>query len=287
MSEEQVKISTDDLKEYSLFVAMPTYGGQLSTVCANSLIQLGIICATYGIRARFEFITNESLVQRARNYLAHKFVKSDFTHMIFIDSDIQFDPWNVLLMLGTQTKFSDKYDVLAAPYTKKGIDWNKVSQYDKMVANKNDLEYLCGDFVFAHAGDPASASLHEPFEVLEAGTGFMLIPKYVLTQFAESFNMLKYRPDHNKTVEFNGSEEITAFFHCEIDDKSKRYLSEDYFFCKKVREMGRKVHLVPYIELVHNGSYDFKGSLVKEFQAVAEYNNSKSSEKKKSNKPKK
>jgi hypothetical protein len=35
---------------------------------------------------------NESLITRARNYLVDEFIRSGYTHLLFIDSDILYDP---------------------------------------------------------------------------------------------------------------------------------------------------------------------------------------------------
>jgi hypothetical protein len=42
---------------------------------------------------------------------------------------------------------------------------------------------------------------------------------------------------------------------------SKRYLSEDYFFCQNVNRMGGKIWMCPWMKLSHTGSYVFGGSL--------------------------
>jgi hypothetical protein len=52
-----------------------------------------------------------------------------------------------------------------------------------------------------------------------------------------------------------------AYFDCIIDPVSKRYLSEDYFFCHKAREAGMHVYMCPWMQLQHIGSYIFKGNM--------------------------
>jgi hypothetical protein len=43
--------------------------------------------------------------------------------------------------------------------------------------------------------------------------------------------------------------------------KSKRYLSEDYWFSQRAQEVGLKTWLCPWMKLQHMGSYVFEGSL--------------------------
>jgi len=43
--------------------------------------------------------------------------------------------------------------------------------------------------------------------------------------------------------------------------KSKRYLSEDYWFCQKIQELGMKTWFCPWMKMQHVGTYIFGGSL--------------------------
>ena len=96
---------------------------------------------------------------------------------------------------------------------------------------------------------------------MELGTGFMMISKKALEKFAKSYPEYSYKPDHVRTEAFDGSREIMMFFQAEIDPKTKRYLSEDYWFCQKSHEIGLKTWLCPWMKLQHVGSYIFGGSL--------------------------
>ena len=70
-----------------------------------------------------------------------------------------------------------------------------------------------------------------------------------------------YKPDHVRTEHFDGTREILQFFQAEIDPVSKRYLSEDYWFCQKAQTAGIKTWFCPWMKLQHVGSYIFGGSL--------------------------
>jgi hypothetical protein len=43
---------------------------------------------------------HEPLIPRARSFLADEFLRSDASHLFFIDADIGFDPKAVITMLG-------------------------------------------------------------------------------------------------------------------------------------------------------------------------------------------
>lgn len=259
----QLEITTEHLRQYSIFVGTPMYGGQCAGMFAKSTTDLATTCANYGIDVRFYYLFNESLVQRARNYVVDEFLRSDCTHLMFIDSDIGFRAKDVLSLLGIQTSRPDQYDIITGPYPKKTIAWEKVKKAVELGKGENpfDLSYYAGDYVFNPAKGKTSFRLDEPVEVSEAGTGFMLIPRDTLEKYAEAYPEYRYIPDHVRTQNFDGSREITAFFDCGIDPDSKRYLSEDYFFCRNATKIGIKLHMCPWMEIQHVGSYIFKGSL--------------------------
>jgi hypothetical protein len=209
------------------------------------------------------FIFNESLVQRARNYLADEFMRSKFDYLMFIDSDIHFEAQDILVM----THFAitrDDMDIICGPYPKKAISWEKIKlAVDKGYADKNpnQLEEFVGDYVFNPAEGVTQFRIDEPVEVKEGGTGFMLIKRETFEKFDSAYPQQRYLPDHIRTTHFDGSREITAYFDCPIDSESRRYLSEDYMFCQWSRKIGLKVWLLPWIRLKHAGTYIFGGSL--------------------------
>jgi hypothetical protein len=300
----EINVPMEELRKRKLFIAAPMYGGQCAGMFTRSIADLSALCTHYGIQVRFYFLFNESLITRARNYCADEFMRSGDTHLMFIDSDIGFNPNDVIALLALQNPdhTQDNYDIIAGPYPKKCISWEKIKlAVDKGMAdeNPNDLEKFVGDYVFNPTGETREIPLGQPVEVLEAGTGFMMIRRNTFEKFEKAYPQQFYKPDHVRTEHFDGSREIMAFFDTPIDHKrtnmnaeleeflkknpkakakeivdfvkdpnngllkdySKRYLSEDYMFCQWVRNAGMKVWLCPWMELKHVGSYVFGGSL--------------------------
>lgn len=259
----EIKVPIEKLRERKLFLATPMYGGQCAGMFARSVADLTALCTHYGIGLQMYFLFNESLITRARNYCCDEFIRSDATHMMFIDSDIGFNPNDVIALLALQDDESD-YDVIGGPYPKKCISWEKVKMaVDKGFADEdpNNLERFVGDYVFNPKQGAGSIPIGEPVEVLEIGTGFMMVRKKTLVEFAKKFPQYSYRPDHVRTEHFDGTREIMQFFQAEIDPVSKRYLSEDYWFCQKIQELGMKTWFCPWMKLQHVGTYIFGGSL--------------------------
>jgi len=297
----QIKIPIGELQKRKLFLAVPMYGGQSAGMFTRSVLDLAAMCAVHGVVLQVYFLFNESLITRARNYCVDEFMRSGATHLMFIDSDIGFDPRDVLALLAMADDASP-YDVIGGPYPKKCISWEKIKlAVDKGVADAdpNVLERFVGDYVFNPRHNTGSIPLNQPVEVMELGTGFMLIRRKTFEDYFKAYPALFYRPDHVRTEHFDGSREIHASFDVVIDrgytfddvhrflekaaswpdngitsireeaqallDKektaSKRYLSEDYMFCQNVIKMGGHVWMCPWMKLQHVGSYVFGGSL--------------------------
>jgi hypothetical protein len=296
----KLNVSVEELQKRRLFVAVPMYGGQCAGMFTRSIADLSAICTKYNIPLQLFFLFNESLITRARNYCVDEFMRSEATHLMFIDSDIGFNPQDVIALLAMQSDES-AYDVIGGPYPKKCISWEKIKQaVDKGMAdeNPNNLEKYVGDYVFNPKGGQREIPINQPVEVLEIGTGFMMVRRKTFEDYQKVYPHLWYKPDHVRTEHFDGTREIMAYFDCVIDRAygqedmhkliqelasdgntevlvkraqemlqlektiaSKRYLSEDYMFCYNVQKAGMKVWFCPWMQLQHVGSYIFGGSL--------------------------
>jgi hypothetical protein len=275
----KIEIPVEELRKRSLFVATPMYGGQCSGPYMKSCLDLQSLCHKYGVPIVFYFLFNESLITRARNYLADEFLRSNCTHLMFIDSDIDFKAMDVMALLAFDKPIN------GGPYPKKTIAWEKIYDAVKMGMvddNPNKLEAFVGDYVFNVVPGTKEIKLDQPCQVLELGTGFMMVKRDVFPKFQAAYPELLFRPDHNRTAQFDGSREICAFFDTVIDKRkdldtgewvgTKRYLSEDYMFCQYARKIGIEVWMCPWFELKHLGTYVFGGSLT----ALANLSNAQS-----------
>jgi hypothetical protein len=267
----EIQIKKEELQKKSLFVATPMYGGMNHGLYMKACLDLQGLCMQYGIQIKFSFLFNESLITRARNYLVDEYLaRSECTHLLFLDSDISFNPQDVIALLAI-----DK-DVAGGPYPKKAIKWRAV----KKAIEKNPdldpqtLEKVTGDYVFNPVKGTAQFSVTEPLEVLEIGTGFMMVKRHVFEKMEKAYPEIRYKPDHVGQAHFDGTRYIHAYFDTVIDSKnsitgggSDRYLSEDYMFCQMWRKIGGVIHLCPWMKTSHIGTYHFQGDM----PAVANY----------------
>jgi hypothetical protein len=266
----EIQVKVEDLKKHKVFVATPMYGGMAHGLYIKSSLDLQTTMSKYGIETKFSFLFNESLITRARNYLVDEFLRSDFTHLLFIDSDIHYNPQDVIAMLAL-----DK-DVIGGPYPKKSINWGNVAQAARNHPNMEpkELETLVGEYVFNVVKGTKQFQVTDPLEVLEIGTGFMMVKREVFDTMKDAYPMIHYKPDHVGQANFDGTRYIHAFFDTVIDSKdsitgggSDRYLSEDYMFRQMWRKIGGQIWLCPWMKTQHIGTYAFTGNM----PAVAQY----------------
>jgi hypothetical protein len=255
----EIQVKIDELRKNKLFVATPMYGGMANGLYVKSSLDLQAVMSRYGVETKFSFLFNESLITRARNYLVDEFLRSDCTHLLFIDSDIHYDPRDVIALMAL-----DK-DVIGAPYPKKSINWGNIAAAARKHPNLDpkELETLVGEYVFNVVKGTSQFQVTEPLEVMEIGTGFMMVKREVFGKYAEAYPEYRYKPDHVGQANFDGSRYIHAYFDTVIDPESERYLSEDYMFCQWWRKIGGQIFLCPWMKTQHIGTYAFSGNMPK------------------------
>jgi len=262
----EIQVKVEDLKNHKVFIATPMYGGMAHGMYVKSCLDLQSTLGKYGIETKFSFLFNESLITRARNYLVDEFLRSGYTHLLFIDSDVHYNPEDVVALLAL-----DK-DVIGGPYPKKSINWGNVAEAARKHPNMNprELEKLVGEYVFNVVKGTSQFQVTEPLEVMEIGTGYMLVKRHVFDKMAVEYPNIRYKPDHVGQSNFDGSRYIHAYFDTVLYLKflvsgggTVHYLSEDYMFCQMWRKMGGEIWLCPWMKTQHIGTYAFTGDMPK------------------------
>lgn len=233
----------------TVFLSTPCYGGLCIDAYAASIIRLQQLCARNNIGLMLDTTENESLVHRARNISIARFLyKTQADYFMFIDADIHFEPEAVLRLI------QSGHDVSVACYPKKIVRWDTVEAGIKEGTKKN-LERLASDLVMNFKSQKTQI-VNGFAEVLDGPTGFMLIKRSVIEQMYAHHPELNCVNDHvNRDFE-----NYCAIFDCMIDPVSKRYLSEDYAFCRRWQMMGGKIYADVTTTLGHVGNLRFTGS---------------------------
>lgn len=229
------------LKGKKVFIAVPCYGGNMHGACTLSLIDLDKALRALQVDVQYQFLYNESLISRARNILVDCFLKSDCTHMLFVDSDIQFFYHDIIDML------CHDLDIIGGLYAKKEILWGKVEEAIKAGKPEDSLKYNASGFVFwptdEFLAENRKLEVNKPLEVKYVGTGLMLIRRNVFDEIAKT--------DVDKWY-FYKEEKHYCFFDCEI--RNNVYLSEDYYFCESWRNLGGKIYAAIWCKTMHYGT---------------------------------
>jgi len=233
-----------------LFVSTPCYGGVCLAAYAESVLRLQRLCAAKGIQMMLDTTENESLVHRARNLAVARFMqKTQATHFLFIDADVQFDPESVIRLI------ESGHDIAVACYPKKCIMWDQVESGVRSEEGKDPNKMgssLVMNFKFANS--PVRNGF---VEVLDGPTGFMCIKREVFAKMEERYPELKCVNDHQN----RDLDEYHACMDCMIDPVSRRYLSEDYAFCRRWQQMDGQIFADVTTTLGHVGNIRFHGTL--------------------------
>jgi glycosyltransferase involved in cell wall biosynthesis len=223
-----------------------------------------------------EFCRNDSLVSRARNNLiARAMSDPKTTHILFIDSDITWHPFDVLKLViankpivgGSYPLKAYKWDKLKNPETgkfdgKMMESWiekkNNNEAFRNMIDDKNMILYNLLHYNINYLSNTLTIDQNLT-KVKHLATGFMMIQRSTLEKMMKAFPSTKYVDD----VGFLQEHENTyayALFDCGVEEG--HYFSEDWLFCKRWSKMGGDVWLDVSINLIHTGIEDFKGCYV-------------------------
>ena len=223
----KIQIDVDKLKQTKVHICMPCYGGVLTESTFMSFVRWANTARQLGIDWTVETLTNESLISRARNTLVAKFLNNEeSTHLMFIDSDIGWEPWHLLLLL-----HHDK-DVIGGMYPLKSlpVKWC-VNGFDGAKQEDNDRLQ----------------------EVSKTGTGFMLIKRHVFEKLVDHPATIPFINDIGLPQELN--KDMRTFF--DTDVREGRYYSEDWTFCENWRDLDGEVWVDKRIMLKHTGTYTY------------------------------
>lgn len=217
------------------------YGGNCTAGYASSMLNLASV-----LPYEHNFVTNESLVTRARNMLTHNFLSTNCTHLLFIDADVAFDPHGVVKMLESDLS------LIGGLYAKKCINWGKVHFAASRGVSPENLHSVACDYYVR--GDVEIGS-DKPVEVVSVGTGLMLIKREVFETLKPDTSISKI----GSTVvgQIQPTESVYHFFDTGVDANTGEFLSEDYAFCQRWRAKGGKVYAAPWVRTIHIGTHHF------------------------------
>jgi len=223
----QIQVNVDYLRQQKVHLCMPCYGGMLTESTFMSYIKWSNTCRQLGIDWTVETMTNESLISRARNTLVAKFLNTpDSTHLVFIDADIGWEPWHLLLLLNHDV------DVIGGLYPMKSLP----------------VRWVVNGFEGAEESEDGNR-----LEVSKTGTGFMVVKRHVFEKLKEHPAVVPFKND----IGLDPALDPYMKTYYDTDVREGRYYSEDWTFCENWRDMGGKIWIDKRVLLKHSGSYVF------------------------------
>ena len=222
----QVQVNVDFLKTTKVHIAMPCYGGMLTESTFMSFIKWANTARQLGIDWTLETMVNESLISRARNTLTAKFLEQEgATHLFFVDADIGWEPWHLLVLLNRDV------DVIGGLYPMKTMP----------------IKWVVNGFEGAEEGADGLQ------EVSKAGTGFLLMKRHVFEKLKSHPAVKQYKNDIGLDPKYD--QHLKTYFDTAV--RQNRYYSEDWTFCENWRDIGGKIWVDKRVLLRHSGSYVF------------------------------
>ena len=177
----------------------------------------------------------DSLISRVRNQMAADFLKTDADYLLTIDSDLIFPCGGFLPVLPNTVPFN--------------VDNWKLNSLDVLLAHNKEIVSA----VYFKKNQPHGPSLRlleDPHNCSESDSKawdypWLKMDKLVEVRYASTGFMLAHRsvfekipPPQYQPFVYNGE-----------------YLSEDWAFCQRARDLGFSIYVDPVLQLGHIGFY--------------------------------
>ena len=224
-----------DLAGRSIFIALPAYDFKVSLKLAVSLARFAQAAPQHGVDVHIGSVCGCSVVSRARNLLVQDLIESSATELLFIDSDINFEPEDIfrLMAWGADPR---KGIVAAVPRVR---DVNPV-----YIAN---LDYDENHELTMNGMGLVRAE--------HVATAFMWVNRKVFEDLIEAHPEWTY---YDKRAD----KDLSAVFDFKVTREG--YIGEDFLFCDRARELGYEVWVDPSITLGHMGVQEYVGNFGKD-----------------------
>jgi len=250
-----------------LYILTPCYGSMCYVNYISCILETVKIFNYFEIQFKVEFCRNDSLVSRARNNLVARAMTNDkMTHIMFIDTDITWNPYDLIKLIMSNEL------LIGGIYPLKNINWNKLNdlpQWKKKRDNQIIIQKISDDELIQNNVLQYNTNFNvnnnkisidkNLIDVRHLATGFMMIRRETIECMQKAFPSTKYTDDVC-FLEKHENKHAFALFDCGVIED--HYFSEDWLFCQRWINMGGKIKADVTINLSHTGIYDFKGSLL-------------------------
>ena len=210
-------------QDINLLIGTPAYGGQVHVEYVSALL----LFQRLGVAFALMTIGNESLITRARNSIISAFhERREYTHLLFLDADVH------LPHQGLHRLLSHRKDVIGAPVPLKGAgpDGGRVFNIGNAVGEDGPL--VITDRV---------------------GTAVLLLSRAAVDALIVEAKREQrvYEPNPLMQGAGEGAIQYDVFRVGVVDGE---YLSEDFWVCRTLRQLGYAIHVDPTIVIRHHAT---------------------------------
>ena len=213
------------VRNMKIIVGIPVYDGKLQVETVTKLLDEKIKALNLGDDLQVRFISNCSHAAMGRNQLAQDFMDSDAERLIFLDSDVTFNPGDLIKIAHSPLDFVGgcyRYKTELEQYP---IGWLPQPQ---LMMNRIGL-----------------------IEVLSLPGGFLSLSRKVFEDL---------RAAHPERAYSHFGKSMHCWFQMLFTEG--HLYGEDSYFCKEWRDLGGQVWLDPELELTHwDFNRPFKGRI--------------------------
>jgi hypothetical protein len=200
-----------------IFLAIPTLSGKCLPGTEQAIQFFEMECASVGWTLTQLRWAQDSLIAHARNVCVAKFMETDCTDMVFLDSDVACGPGVFTRLLSHQV------DMVAGVYRVKSDEERyPVAGLDE--GSTQDTETGLWEVK------------HVPF-------GLVRMRRSVIEKMQAAW------PDDWFHANCADQIKCHALFNTEIRDR--QFHGEDFYFCRKWREIGGRIYVDPEFMLAH------------------------------------
>lgn len=229
-----------------ILVGTPTYNGQVTGQYTRSLLSL---FQAYGPQLSWE-TTKAVMITWARNYLASATLAGDYTHLLFIDADVEFDVSLIERML----EFDQP--LVAAAYPMRSLNIPAFHAAAQRYANPNVA--FAAALNFPIELEEPRVERNEFYRATFAPTGLMLIKREVLEKLKAAHPELNC----DAAGSYYGQEGLKEVFQCfeALPNPNGVMMGEDFSFCQRWRALGGEIWVTFDESLGHTGPYTFRAA---------------------------
>jgi hypothetical protein len=239
-----------------ILIGTPAYDGQVLVEYHLSILNLLMHFGRKRPEVEFRVsLPASTLVAKSRNHLASKVLLDEsYTHLLFIDADMGFRPELIEKMID----FHEPYVGAIAP--RKHIDYDRLAAVARARADSTDYREVAQEYVVSH---PERVGGRGDFlKVDMMGAGILLLKREVLERMRQAHADLWTDVPMFADVAGGAFQPFVS-----LRDERGVWLSEDFSFCQRWKDLGGEVWACFNETITHVGRERFVGNYERRLRA--------------------